>query len=53
MKDQETGTIWEALTGHAISGPLCGGELTRLNPEYSFWFAWSQLHPGTEVYPQG
>ena len=43
MKDQETGTIWEVLTGRAISGPLCGGELKPLNSEYSFWFAWSQL----------
>ena len=43
MKDQETGTICEALTVGAISGPQCGGELKPLNSEYSFWFAWSQL----------
>lgn len=53
MKDQETGTIWEALTGRAISGPLASNELERLTSEYSFWFAWSQLHPSTEVYQKG
>ena len=36
MKDQETDTIWQALAGRAISAPLYGGELTRLNSEYSF-----------------
>ena len=52
MKDLETGTMWEALTGRAVIGALSGGELERMNPEYSFWFAWSQLHPKTELYHQ-
>ena len=50
MKDLETGTMWETLTGRAVSGALSGSELERMNPEYSFWFAWSQLHPQTELY---
>ncbi|MDA1219722.1 MAG: DUF3179 domain-containing (seleno)protein [Chloroflexi bacterium] len=53
IEDQETGTIWEALTGQAISGPLAGNKLERLTSEYSFWFAWYQMHPNTEVYQQG
>ena len=52
MKDLETGTMWETLTGRAVSGALSGNELERMNPEYSFWFAWSQLHPQTELYDQ-
>jgi hypothetical protein len=52
MKDQETGTIWEALTGRAISGVLCQKKLQRLISEYSFWFAWSELHPDTEIYAE-
>lgn len=50
MEDQETGTTWEALTGRAISGTLASKELQRLTSEYSFWFAWRELHPDTEVY---
>ena len=52
MKDLDTGTMWETLTGRAIRGALSGSELERMNPEYSFWFAWSQLHPQTELYDQ-
>jgi hypothetical protein len=50
MKDEETGTTWEALSGRAISGVLAPKELQRLISEYSFWFAWSELHPNTEIY---
>ena len=50
MKDLETGSTWEALTGVAISGPSMEKELERLSPEYSFWFAWNQLHPETAIY---
>jgi len=50
MKDLDTGTMWETLTGRAVRGALSGSELERMNPEYSFWFAWSQLHPQTELY---
>jgi hypothetical protein len=50
MRDRETGSIWEALTGRAISGPLAGSELERLTWEYSFWFSWSQVHPTSDVY---
>ncbi len=50
MKDDETGTIWQALTGRAIEGELEGTVLTRLPSHYSFWFAWSDFHPDTELY---
>jgi hypothetical protein len=50
MKDVETGTTWEALTGRAISGPLVHAELKRIPYEYSFWFAWKDLHPQTGIY---
>jgi hypothetical protein len=49
MKDQETGTTWEALSGRGISGDLASTELQRLTSEYSFWFSWLELHPDTEV----
>jgi hypothetical protein len=53
MKDLETSTTWEALTGRAISGPLVHAELKRIPYEYSFWFAWKELHPQSEIYATG
>ncbi len=50
MQDDETGTIWQALTGVAIEGELEGNVLTRLPSNYSFWFAWSDFYPDTELY---
>ena len=50
MQDDETSTTWQALTGRAIDGELEGTVLTRLPSHYSFWFAWSDFHPDTELY---
>ena len=50
LQDQETGSNWQALTGRAIEGPLAGTALKRLPSFYSFWFAWSDFHPETEVF---
>ena len=50
LRDQETGSTWQALTGRAIEGPLAGTALERLPSFYSFWFAWSDFHPDTELY---
>ena len=50
MKDRETGTTWSLLTGQALGGPLAGRALERLPSHYSFWFAWSDFHPETELY---
>lgn len=52
MRDRETGTLWQALTGQAIEGELFGERLERLPSHYSFWFAWSDFHPETEIYGQ-
>ena len=50
MQDIETRSVWQALTGRAIEGPLQGAVLTREPSHYSFWFAWSDFHPETELY---
>lgn len=52
FKDQETGTTWLALSGEALEGELKGSTLTRLPSHYSFWFAWKDHFPQTEVYGQ-
>ena len=53
MRDLETSSLWRVLTGQAIDGPLFGERLERLPSHYSFWFAWSDFHPRTELYGPG
>ena len=50
LVDDQTGTKWSALTGAAIEGPLKGQTLTRALSHLSFWFAWKDWNPATEVY---
>ena len=50
MRDLETGSLWQVLTGQAVDGPLFGQRLERLPSHYSFWFAWSDFHPETDLY---
>ncbi len=50
LKDHETESIWEALTGLAISGPLRGARLKSLDYECTLWFAWIDQHANTEVF---
>jgi hypothetical protein len=50
LVDEETGTAWLALTGKAIDGPLKGRVLARAPSHLSFWFAWKDWNPGTELY---
>ena len=50
MRDLETGSLWQVLTGQSVEGPLFGQRLERLPSHYSFWFAWSDFHPETELY---
>lgn len=50
LRDHETESIWEALTGLAISGPLRGARLKSLDYECTLWFAWIDQHASTEVY---
>ena len=50
MRDRETGSIWSASTGEAISGPLEGARLIQIPTTPSFWFAWVDLFPDTTVW---
>jgi Protein of unknown function (DUF3179) len=47
--DNETGSRWDAY-GKCISGRLQGLQLPSLILEPEYWFAWSEFHPGTEIY---
>ncbi len=48
--DDETGSLWMAITGQAFEGPLNGKRLERVPSHLSFWFAWKDWNPHTELY---
>ena len=48
--DDETGTVWNALSGEGIEGPLAAISLMRVPATYSFWFGWADYFPDTELY---
>ena len=48
--DEETGSRWQAFTGRAIEGELQGETMKRLLSHLSFWFAWTDWNPQTELY---
>ena len=50
MTDLETGSVWDKATGVAVTGELEGERLVRRESFVSFWFAWTDYHPDTEVY---
>jgi hypothetical protein len=50
LVDEETGTVWEALTGKAARGRLKGRKLAPLPVTPSFWFGWVDHYPDTELY---
>ena len=47
--DAETGSAW-SITGAAVSGPLAGARLERVNAQDHFWFAWAAFKPRTRLY---
>ena len=50
LRDYETGTTWTAFTGVATDGPFVGTKLNRVPSHLSFWFAWTDWNPETELY---
>ena len=50
IRDRETGTLWNAVSGVAVDGPLAGQRLTALPAFASFWFAWSDFFPDGDVW---
>lgn len=44
--DEETGSVW-LISGEAISGPLEGSSLDRVEHLDTFWFSWSTYQPDT------
>ncbi len=50
LVDNETGSRWLAFTGRAIDGEFKGETLNRVLSHLSFWFAWTDWNPDTELY---
>ena len=50
LTDRETKSRWTAY-GECISGPLKGSALEAIILEPEYWFAWSEFHRDTEIYP--
>ena len=50
MRDRETGSVWNVLTGETLEGPLRGSTLRRLPATVSFWFGWHDFYPHTSVF---
>lgn len=48
--DDQTGSRWSAFSGRAIEGEMEGVVLRRIPSHLSFWFAWTDWNPRTELY---
>ena len=51
LRDTATGSHFLPFTGRGIDGELKGVQLERVHAVVSFWFAWSDFYPDTELYP--
>lgn len=51
MRDTQTGSIWNAATGKALTGPLAGAGLTHRVGIMSFARAWESFHPESKRCP--
>ena len=50
LVDQETGSRWMAFTGLAVEGELKGKKMDRVASHLSYWFAWTDWNPDTELF---
>ena len=48
--DDRTQTTWSLIDGMALAGQLKGSKLEQIPGIISFWFAWSDFYPNTEIY---
>ncbi len=49
MRDAETGSYWQQITGEAVSGPLRGRRLTLIHSDELSYGLWSVEEPGGTV----
>jgi len=49
IRDHETASTWDPVTGKATAGPRAGQRLTPVPATTSFWFGWFDFFPGTAL----
>ncbi len=49
MRDEETGTYWQQISGLAVSGPLAGRHLTLVPSDELTWALWKSEQPSGTV----
>ena len=52
LRDSETVSAWDPLTGEALGGKMAGRILQPLVYTYSLWFAWQKYRPDTVVHEE-
>ena len=50
LRDAETGSLWDPMTGQALSGPLAGESLQPLVVTTALWYAWRSQRPDTTLW---
>ncbi len=50
MRDRDTESTWDGITGRAVDGLLVGASLDPVPITYSFWFGWADFYPQTSLY---
>ena len=50
MKDDETGTYWQQVTGKGLSGPLAGQSLKLVSVDHLTYRQWKAEQPGGTVF---
>ena len=50
LRDAETGSLWDPMTGRALSGPLVGRSLEGLVVTTALWYAWRSQRPDTTLW---
>ena len=50
LRDAETASVWDPLSGKAVAGPLAGRALVRVPSSSALWYAWKAQYPYTRVY---
>lgn len=50
VKDIETGTLWNGLSGEAVDGKLKGYKLESVVGTQAFWFGWRGFYPRTAIW---
>lgn len=54
IRDLETGTLWDGLSGEAVKGELKGNQLSPIVGTQAFWFGWRGFYPRTVIWnPSG